>query len=266
MSTAAVGAALIGELAEAGSAMFLFSLAQLLEARSMDRARNAIRGLLDLSPTEATVRKEEGDIRLPVDRIQVGDVVLLRPGERVPVDGVVLEGASSVNQAPITGESVPVAKTPGSRVLAGSLNGGGVLDIRAEKPASDSSLARIIHLVEKSQAQRTRSQTFIDGFARYYTPAMIVFALGSRNWAGSGRSSSTRQGRSRGGSPRWSTFGPSAIFPRTRSFAWPRSSNPGPNIRWPVPSWTPPGAGAASIRYPRRRSSRRFPAWESGGR
>jgi Cd2+/Zn2+-exporting ATPase len=178
MATAAVGALLIGEWAEAGSAMFLFSLAQLLEARSMDRARNAIRRLLDLSPKEATVRRENGEIRLHVDRIAVGDVVVLRPGERVPVDGVVLEGASSVNQAPITGESVPVAKTPGSRVFAGSLNGRGVLDIRAEKPASDSSLARIIHLVENAQAQRARSQAFIDGFARYYTPAMIVFALG----------------------------------------------------------------------------------------
>ena len=178
MATAAVGALLIGEWAEAGSTMFLFSLAQLLEARSMDRARNAIRRLLDLSPKEATVRKEGGDIRLPVDRIVVGDVVVLRPGERVPVDGIVLEGTSSVNQAPITGESLPVAKTRGSRVLAGSLNGRGVLDIRAEKPASDSSLARIIHLVENAQAQRARSQTFIDGFARYYTPAMIVFALG----------------------------------------------------------------------------------------
>lgn len=178
MGTAAVGALFIGEWAEAASAMFLFSLAQLLEARSMDRARNAIRRLLDLSPNEATVRRDGGEARLPVDRIMVGDVIVLRPGERVPVDGVVLEGASSVNQAPITGESNPVVKSPGSRVLAGSLNGRGVLDIRVEKPASDSSLARIIHLVENAQAQRARSQTFIDGFARYYTPAMIVFALG----------------------------------------------------------------------------------------
>jgi Cd2+/Zn2+-exporting ATPase len=178
MATAAVGALLIGEWAEAGSAMFLFSLAQLLEARSMDRARNAIRRLLDLSPKEATVLRGGEEIRLPVDRIVVGDTVLLRPGERVPVDGLVVEGASSVNQAPITGESIPVAKAPGSRVLAGSLNGRGVLDIRVERPASDSSLARIIHLVENAQAQRARSQTFIDGFARYYTPAMIAFALG----------------------------------------------------------------------------------------
>ncbi len=177
MATAAVGALIIGEWAEAASAMFLFSLAQLLEARSMDRARNAIRRLLDLSPKEATVRREDGETRLPVDRIMVGDVVVLRPGERVPVDGTVLEGSSSVNQAPITGESVPVAKTPGARVLAGSLNGRGMLEVRAEKPASDSSLARIIHLVENAQALRARSQTFIEQFARYYTPAMIAFAL-----------------------------------------------------------------------------------------
>jgi Cd2+/Zn2+-exporting ATPase len=177
MATAAVGALLIGEWAEAASAMFLFSLAQLLEARSMDRARNAIRRLLDLSPKEATVRREDGEIRLPVEQIRVGDVVVPRPGERVPVDGIVLEGTSTVNQAPITGESVPVAKTPGSRVLAGSLNGRGVLEIRADRHAADSSLARIIHLVENAQAQRARSQTFIDGFARSYTPAMIAFAL-----------------------------------------------------------------------------------------
>ncbi len=177
MTTAAIGALLIGEWAEAGATMFLFSLAQVLEARSMDRARNAIRRLLDLSPKEATVRGEGGEVRLPVERISVGDVIVLRPGERVPVDGVVLEGASSVNQAPITGESVPVAKTPGSRVLAGSLNGRGMLEIRAERPASDSSLARIIHLVENAQEQRAPSQTFIDRFARYYTPAMIAFAL-----------------------------------------------------------------------------------------
>lgn len=177
MSTAAVGALVIGQWAEAGAAMFLFSLAQVLEARSMDRARNAIRRLLDLSPKEATIRRDGGEIRLPAEQVTVGDVVILRPGERVPVDGIVLEGSSTVNQAPITGEFVPVAKTPGSRVLAGSLNGRGMLEVRAEKPASDSSLARIIHLVENAQAQRARSQTFIDRFARYYTPAMIAFAL-----------------------------------------------------------------------------------------
>ncbi len=177
MATAAVGALLIGEWAEAGSAMFLFSLAQLLEARSMDRARNAIRRLLDLSPKEATVHRENGEIRLPVDRIAVGDVVVLRPGERVPVDGIVLEGTSNVNQAPITGESVPISKASGSPVLAGSLNGRGMLEIQVTRLASDSSLARIIHLVENAQAQRAPSQTFIDRFARYYTPAMIAFAL-----------------------------------------------------------------------------------------
>jgi Zn2+/Cd2+-exporting ATPase len=177
MTVAALGALLIGQWAEAGSTMFLFSLAQLLEAKSMDRARNAIRRLLDLSPKEATVIRQGGEVRLPVERIAVEDLVLLRPGERIPVDGIVKEGTSFVNQAPITGESVPVSKTPGSPVLAGSLNGQGTLEIRATRLSSDSSLARIIHLVENAQAQRARSQAFIDRFARYYTPAMIAFAL-----------------------------------------------------------------------------------------
>ena len=177
MTVAAVGALLIGEWAEAGSTMFLFSLAQLLEARSMDRARNAIRRLLDLSPKEATVIRRDGEVRLPVERISVGDRVLLRPGERIPVDGVVAEGTSFVNQAPITGESVPVSKSQGSPVFSGSLNGQGTLEIRVTRLASDSSLAKILHLVENAQAQRARSQTFIDRFARYYTPAMIAFAL-----------------------------------------------------------------------------------------
>ena len=177
MTVAAAGALLIGQWAEAGSTMFLFSLAQLLEARSMDRVRNAIRRLLDLSPKEATVIRQGEEVRLSVERIAAGDRVLLRPGERIPVDGVVMEGTSFVNQSPITGESVPVSKTPGAPVLAGSLNGRGTLEIRVSRLASDSSLARIIHLVENAQAQRARSQAFIDRFARYYTPAMIAFAL-----------------------------------------------------------------------------------------
>lgn len=177
MTIAAVGALLIGEWAEAASAMFLFSLAQLLEARSMDRARNAIRRLLDLAPKEATALRSGEEVRLPVDRIAVGELVLLRPGERIPVDGIVEEGVSFVNQAPITGESVPVSKAPGSRVFAGSLNGKGTLEVRTTRPAADNSLARIIHLVEHAQARRARSHAFIDRFARHYTPAMMVFAL-----------------------------------------------------------------------------------------
>jgi len=177
MSTAAIGALMIGEWAEAGSAMFLFSLAVLLEARSMDRARHAIRGLLDLSPKEATVRRDAVEVRVPVEQIRVGDVVVLRPGERVPVDGLVLGGGSFVDQAPITGESAAVEKGPGSRLFAGSLNGRGTLEVRAEQAASDSSIARIIHLVENAQALRPRSQAFIDRFARYYTPTMVLFAL-----------------------------------------------------------------------------------------
>jgi Cd2+/Zn2+-exporting ATPase len=178
MTTAAIGALGIGDWAEAASAMFLFSLAQYLEARTMDRARHAIRKLLDLSPKEATVLSESGESRVPVERVAVGDRVLLRPGERVPMDGTVLAGVSDVNQAPITGESIPVSKSPGSAILAGSLNGRGVLEIRASRPSSDSAIARIIHLVEVAQEQRAPSQSFVERFSRYYTPAMVLFAAG----------------------------------------------------------------------------------------
>jgi Zn2+/Cd2+-exporting ATPase len=176
MTVAALGALLIGEYLEAASAMFLFSLAQLLEARSMDRARNAIRSLMNLSPASATLLRDGVEVRVPADSVAVGDVVVVRPGEKVPVDGEILAGRSSVNQAPITGESIPVEKEPGEEVFAGSLNGEGVLEVRSTKESEDSTLARIIHAVEEAQAARAPSQTFVDRFARVYTPAVVVAA------------------------------------------------------------------------------------------
>ncbi|HEY8468922.1 MAG TPA: heavy metal translocating P-type ATPase [Longimicrobiales bacterium] len=176
MSVAAVGAILIGEYEEAASVMFLYAVAQLLEARSMDRARNAIRALMDLSPAEATVLRDGREVRIPVERVAVGETVIVRPGEKIPVDGAVLAGASSVNQAPITGESLPVEKVPGSEVFAGTLNGEGALEVRVTRPASDTTLARIIHLVEAAQATRAPSQAFVDRFARVYTPAVVATA------------------------------------------------------------------------------------------
>lgn len=177
MSIAAVGAILIGEYLEGASAMFLFALAQLLEAWSMDRARNAIRSLMDLSPTVATVMRQGVEQRVSADDVQVGEVVVVRPGEKIPLDGTVVAGVSTVNQAPITGESVPVTRGVGEEVFAGTLNGEGVLELRADKPAEDSTLARIIHSVEDAQAARAPSQNFVDGFARVYTPAVVVAAL-----------------------------------------------------------------------------------------
>jgi Zn2+/Cd2+-exporting ATPase len=177
MSIAAFGALIIGEYAEAASAMFLFAVAQLLETYSMDRARNAIKGLMDLSPASATVLRDGVEVRLPVDQVGVGETVVVRPGEKIPVDGEVLLGHTSVNQAPITGESIPVEKEPGAEVFAGTLNGEGALEVRSTREAEDSTLARIIHSVEEAQASRAPSQTFVDRFARVYTPAVVVAAV-----------------------------------------------------------------------------------------
>ena len=177
MSIAAGGAWIIGEQTEAAATLFLFAIAELLEAYSMDRARHAIRALMDLSPAEATVVRDGQEIGVPAADVQVGETVLVRPGEKLPVDGEVTSGRSSVNQAPITGESMPVDKEPGAAVFAGSLNGHGALAVRSSKPASDTTLARIIHAVEEAQASRAPSQKFVDRFARIYTPAVVGVAV-----------------------------------------------------------------------------------------
>ena len=177
MSVAAIGAIVIGAYEEAGSLMFLFAVAQLLETYSMDRARNAIKALMDLAPAEATVLRNGQEVRVPADQVQVGEVVLVRPGGKIPVDGEVAAGTSSVNQAAITGESIPVEKEVGADVFAGTLNGEGALEIRSAKPASDTTLARIIHSVEEAQASRAPSQTLVDRFARVYTPLVVASAI-----------------------------------------------------------------------------------------
>jgi Zn2+/Cd2+-exporting ATPase len=177
MSVAAAGAWAIGEPEEAAATLFLFAVAELLESYSMDRARNAIKALMDLSPAEATVRRNGAEVRVSVTEVAVGETVVVRPGEKLAIDGEVTGGRSGVNQAPITGESMPVDKAPGDEVFAGSLNGQGVLEVRSTKPASDTTLARIIHAVEEAQASRAPSQTFVDRFARVYTPAVVLVAV-----------------------------------------------------------------------------------------
>jgi len=177
MSVAAGGAWIIGEQTEAAATLFLFAVAELLEAYSMDRARNAIKALMDLSPAEATVVRGDREIRVPATEVVVGETVVVRPGEKIPIDGEVTSGRSSVNQAPITGESMPVDKAPGATVFAGSINAQGALRVRSTKPASDTTLARIIHAVEEAQASRAPSQTFVDRFARIYTPAVVGVAI-----------------------------------------------------------------------------------------
>jgi Zn2+/Cd2+-exporting ATPase len=177
MTVAATGAWIIGERGEGAATLFLFAVAELLESYSMDRARNAIKALVGISPAEATVRRNGVELRVPVTNVAVGETVIVRPGEKLSVDGDVVGGRSSVNQAPITGESMPVGKSAGAAVFAGSLNGQGVLEVRSTKPASDTTLARIIHAVEEAQASRAPSQTFVDRFARIYTPAVVGVAI-----------------------------------------------------------------------------------------
>jgi len=178
MSIAAIGAVAIGEWAEGATAMFLFSLGNTLEAMTMDRARQAIRKLMELSPSEARrVHEEHADI-VPVEQLRVGDTIEVRPGEKIPMDGAVIQGRSDVNQAPITGESAPVDVEPSGQVFAGSINGRGRLLIRVARLAGDNTLARIVQMVQQAQAQRAPSQRFVDSFARYYTPAVIALAAG----------------------------------------------------------------------------------------
>lgn len=177
MSVAAIGAWLIGEPEEAAATLFLFAVAELLESHSMDRVRNAVKALMQLAPASATIVRDGRQVRVPAADVAVGDTVLVKPGEKLPVDGEVIGGYSSVDQAPITGESMPVEKAVGDAVFAGSMNGHGMLEIRSSRPADDTTLARIIHTVERAQASRAPSQTFVERFARIYTPVVVGCAL-----------------------------------------------------------------------------------------
>ena len=176
MTVAVIGAIAIGDWLEGATVVFLFSLAQHLESRSMDRARHAIRTLMALTPPEATVVRDGHERRVPADGVRIGERVRVKPGEKLPLDGRVVTGESDVNQAPITGESMPVDKRHGDEVFAGSINGHGALEIVTTKLRRDTTLARIIHLVETAQAQRAPAQTFVDRFARVYTPAVMLLA------------------------------------------------------------------------------------------
>ncbi|MFW6189745.1 MAG: heavy metal translocating P-type ATPase [Planctomycetota bacterium] len=180
MTVAVIGAVLIGELLEGAMVAFLFSVALLLEHWSVGRARRAISALLDLSPPTARVIPDEGGepVERPVESVVMGRQVVVRPGDRIPLDGQVLTGSSMVNQAPITGESVPVHKGPGDEVYAGTINQQGTLEFEVNREADDTTLAHIIHLVQEAQGRRARSEQWIEKFARYYTPVMMALAAG----------------------------------------------------------------------------------------
>jgi Cd2+/Zn2+-exporting ATPase len=175
MVLAAAGAAIVDQWHEGAILLFLFSLSNVLQAYAMDRSRNAIRALLKLRPNEATVRRGSELIVVPVETLEVGDVVVIRPGERFPIDGRVADGESTVDQAPITGESMPVPKVKGDDVFAGTVNQNGSLDVRVTRPASDTMLARIIKMVEQAQGRRASTQRFLDEFEQKYA----MFVIGS---------------------------------------------------------------------------------------
>jgi Cd2+/Zn2+-exporting ATPase len=177
MGTAIIAATGIGYFVEAATLAVLFSIAELLEDYAMDRARDSLRELMELSPDEATVRRDGEELTVPADEVEVGETVVVRPGEKIPLDGTVVDGRSAVDESPITGESVPVDKAVGDEVYAGSINEEGYLEFEADAPASESTLSQIIEMVQGAQEKKTEKEQFVDRFAGYYTPTIVVLAI-----------------------------------------------------------------------------------------
>jgi len=178
MSIAVIGAVAIGEWPEAAVVIFLFAMAELIETLSLEHARNAIRGLMAITPETATARLENGDWKeMSAEGILIGQIVRVKPGERIPLDGVITAGSSSVNQSAITGESIPVTKTSGDSVFAGTMNERGMLEFRVTANKGNTTLARIVKMVQEAQGQRAPTQRFIDQFARHYTPIVVALAF-----------------------------------------------------------------------------------------
>jgi len=177
MVVGALGALILGLWGEAALLVLIYSLGDVLEAYATDRVRGAVRALMGLAPKDAAVRRNGEMITLAVEEIGIGDTIIVKPGERIPLDGEVISGNSSVDQAPITGESIPVSKMPGDEVLAGSINQRGSLEVRVSKPFQDTTLGRIIHYVEEAESRKSGYQRFGETFGRYYTPFMFVLAI-----------------------------------------------------------------------------------------
>lgn len=174
MSVAAVVAAVMGQVAEGATLAFLYSISEAAEGYTEEKTRSAIKALMRLAPKTAWMRRDGQEREIPVEALSIGDVFIARPGQAIATDGEVLIGTSAVNQAPVTGESVPVEKNPGDPVFAGTMNGEGVLEVRATRTFADNTLARIIHLVEEAQEQKGKSQRFIERFGARYSPIVLL--------------------------------------------------------------------------------------------
>ena len=174
MVMAAIGAAFLGQFAEGALLLFLFSLGHALEERALDRARRAVKALADLAPKTALIRRNGKESEVPVDALKLDDIVIVRPGVRIPVDGVIQEGQSAVDQSPVTGESTPVDKDPGDQVFAGSVNGEGALEVSVTKLSKDSTLARVMHMVEEAQTQKSPTQQTTEKFTAWFVPAVLI--------------------------------------------------------------------------------------------
>jgi Zn2+/Cd2+-exporting ATPase len=177
MTISVIGAVTLGDWLEAALVVFLFSLGTTLQTFTFGRTRNAIRGLMDLTPPTATVQRNDQEVTVAVENIRVGEILTIRPGQRIALDGVVISGTSAINQSPITGESIPQDKAPGDSVFAGTLNQTGFLTVKVTHIASDTTVAKIIHLVEEAQSSRAPTQQWVDKFAQIYTPIVIASAI-----------------------------------------------------------------------------------------
>ncbi|MDX9955464.1 MAG: cation-translocating P-type ATPase, partial [Anaerolineae bacterium] len=177
MSTAAVVATIMGQAGEGAMLVFLYSISEAAEGYTEEKTRAAIKALMNLAPKVALVRRENVEREIPVEELEVGDVFIVKPGESIATDGAVLVGSSSVNQAPVTGESVPVEKQPGDAVFAGSINGEGALEVKASKTFAENTISRIIHMVEEAQEKKGKSQRFIERFGARYSPIVLLIGI-----------------------------------------------------------------------------------------